>query len=182
MILKPAIKEYNRVIIRVANRQVSKMRRSFKFYRKNEAEVMHSLGMKETKNSGSGWVEKEDGQNEYLICQLKSTDAQSIKINQKDIRMLEKNALVAHKIPVFAIQFLNTGEVWLMSRPSDIFDVASVLNGMAVEKPDTIVDIEDVLCPRQVLEPARSIKSSKSAREQFYKENNKKYEKSRSAT
>ena len=66
------------------------MKRSGKFYRKNEKEVMESLGLKPTYNSGSGWVEKEDGQNEDVICQLKSTDAQSIKINQKDIRILEK--------------------------------------------------------------------------------------------
>ena len=59
--------------------------RSFKFYRKNEEEVMGALGLKPTKNSGSGWIEKEDGQNDYLICQLKSTDAQSIKVNQKDM-------------------------------------------------------------------------------------------------
>ena len=31
-------------------------KRSTKFYRKNEIEVMESLGMKGTKNSGSGWV------------------------------------------------------------------------------------------------------------------------------
>lgn len=51
------------------------MKRSGKFYRKNEAEVMESLGLKPTKNSGSGWVEKEDGQSDEIICQLKSTDA-----------------------------------------------------------------------------------------------------------
>ena len=67
------------------------MSRTFDFYRKNEAEVMKSLGLEPTKNSGSGWIEKEDGQNDFIICQLKSTDAQSIKVNQKDIRILEKN-------------------------------------------------------------------------------------------
>ena len=61
------------------------MKRSGKFYRKNEAEVMKALGLVPTKNSGSGWIEKEDGQNENVICQLKSTDAQSIRIVQKDI-------------------------------------------------------------------------------------------------
>ena len=55
---------------------MSNNKRSFKFYRQNEAEVMKSLGLKPTKNSGSGWIEKEDGQNDYIICQLKSTDAQ----------------------------------------------------------------------------------------------------------
>ena len=67
------------------------MKRTTKFYRKNEEEVMESLGLKPTKNSGSGWIEKEDGQSDNVICQLKSTDAQSIKVNQKDLRMLEYN-------------------------------------------------------------------------------------------
>ena len=32
------------------------MLRSGKFYRRNEAEVMKSLGLRPTKNSGSSWV------------------------------------------------------------------------------------------------------------------------------
>ena len=155
--------------------------RSFKFYRKNEAEVMHSLGMKETKNSGSGWIEKEDGQNEYLICQLKSTDAQSIKVNQKDIRMLEKNALVAHKIPLFAIQFLNTNEVWLMIKPEDVFDVAEALNGDVVRMPDNLINIDETTPYKPPSNATRIIKSSSNAREMFHKEKNKKYDKTRSA-
>ena len=92
-------------------------KRSGKFYRKNEAEVMRSLGLEPTPNSGSGWIVKEDGQSEDVICQLKSTDAMSIKINLKDIETLEYNALVAHKLPVFAIQFLTTRHTfWLNQR------------------------------------------------------------------
>ena len=63
-------------------------KRSTKFYRKNEAEVMQQLGLKPTKNSGAGWIEKEDGQNDYIIAQLKSTDANSIKVNLRDIEIL----------------------------------------------------------------------------------------------
>ena len=33
-------------------------KRTTKFYRKNEEEVMESLGLKPTKNSGSGWIQK----------------------------------------------------------------------------------------------------------------------------
>lgn len=95
-------------------------KRSTKFYRKNEAEVMERLGLKPTKNSGAGWIEKEDGENEYYLCQLKSTDNQSISIKQNDLRILEYHAQISHKIPVFVIQFLNTGEVWLMARPEDM--------------------------------------------------------------
>lgn len=96
------------------------MRRSLRFYRNNEREVMKALGFKPTKNSGSGWVEKEDGENEIAICQLKSTDAQSISIKQKDLHVLDYHASISHKVPVFAIQFLNTGEVWLLCKPKDI--------------------------------------------------------------
>ena len=58
--------------------------RNGKFYRKNEREVMKNLGLKPTKNSGSGWIEKEDGENETIIAQLKSTDSESIKVNLLD--------------------------------------------------------------------------------------------------
>lgn len=155
--------------------------RSFKFYRKNEEEVMKSLGLKPTKNSGSGWVEKEDGQNDYLICQLKSTDAQSIKVNQKDIRILEYNADVAHKIPIFAIQFLNTGEVWLMAKPEDFTLVAEYITTRDIKNLPASVfgDIEEVedIKPKK----RKTIGSSKSSREAFYKEREKMFDKTKNA-
>lgn len=89
-------------------------KRRTRFYRRNEEEVMKRLGFRPTKNSGAGWVEKEDGENDYALCQLKSTDAQSISIKQCDLRTLENHACISHKVPVFALQFLNTGETWLM--------------------------------------------------------------------
>lgn len=157
------------------------MSRSTKFYRKNEREVMEALGLRPTKNSGSGWIEKEDGDNDYLICQLKSTDAQSIKVNQKDLRILERNANVSHKVPVFAIQFLNTNEVWLMAKPEDLPDVAEYINTGEVssngfEELDFIPDHPSINVNLKV------IKSSGNAREQFHEERNKKYDRTKSAT
>lgn len=155
------------------------MKRSGKFYRRNEEEVMETLGLKPTKNSGSGWIEKEDGQNDYIICQLKSTDAQSIKVNQSDIRILEKNATIAHKLPVFAIQFLNTGEVWLMAKPEDFVSVSEYIETGKVASPIIAMDLEEEskVCMTKV------VSSSKShSRMEFYREQEKKYEKRRSAT
>ena len=103
------------------------MKRSGKFYRKNEAEVMESLGLKPTKNSGSGWVEKEDGQSDDVICQLKSTDAESIRIHKKDLDVLSYNAAVAHKLPVFAIQFLQSNEVYLLVKPDMLCEAAQYI-------------------------------------------------------
>lgn len=154
-------------------------KRSTKFYRKNEEEVMESLGLKPTPNSGSGWVVKEDGQNDFVICQLKSTDAQSIKVNQKDIRILEKNARIEHKLPMFAIQFLNTGEVWLMAKPEDFTEVSKYIETGACEVQENVIDElpkEDVLTY-----VTRQVKSSSSAREMFHKEKEKKYDKTKSA-
>lgn len=157
---------------------VSEMeKRTFKFYRKNEEEVMKSLGLKPTKNSGSGWIEKEDGQNEFVICQLKSTDAQSIKINQNDIRILEKNAGISHKYPLFAIQFLNTGEIWLMAKPEDFTQIAEYINTGVVENKKEYMDIPDV----ENEKPKRMIGSSESARKKFEEERVKKYDKTKSA-
>lgn len=104
-------------------------KRSTKFYRKNEAEVMKQLGFKPTPNSGAGWVFKEDGQNDQCICQLKSTDKQSISIKQNDLHILEQNAVISHKLPVFALQFLNTSEVWVMIKPEDLGLIQSLVAG-----------------------------------------------------
>lgn len=156
------------------------MKRTTKFYRKNEEEVMESLGLKPTKNSGSGWIEKEDGQNDYVICQLKSTDAQSIRVNQKDLRILERNAGIEHKYPVFAVQFLNTGEVWLMVRPEELIEVSNYLKTGKTERPCSIfTEVEE---PEEVYRRQEcTVVSASEAREQFFKERERKYKKERSA-
>lgn len=160
-------------------------KRSGKFYRKNEAEVMRSLGLEPTPNSGSGWIVKEDGQSEDVICQLKSTDAMSIKINLKDIETLEYNALVAHKLPVFAIQFLCNNQTYLLVKPEDLQDVSGLIVG---NKPDNFryetLGIENTGLggpSNGVKEKPKGnrkiIKSSKSSRESFNREHEKKFQK-----
>lgn len=157
------------------------MKRSGKFYRKNEAEVMKSLGLTPTPNSGSGWLVKEDGQSEDVICQLKSTDASSIRIAKGDIDTLVYNASVSHKIPVFAIQFIQTSEVFLLVKPEDLKDLHKVLTGEKVEKsPDDFLgigqgDFESQTEPRQ----KKMIRSGSAERERFRKEHEQKYKKVR---
>ena len=158
------------------------MRRSGKEYRNNEKEVMAMLGLEPTKNSGSGWIEKEDGQSENVLCQLKSTDAQSIKVVKHDLDTLQYNAMVAHKLPVFAIQFLGSNEVYLVMKPEVLEDVAKYLK--TGEAPEQLVRID--LSEHEDMEPVKPtkvIKSSSSAREQFREEQERKYGKKwRSAT
>lgn len=120
--------------------------RTIQFFRKNEREVMKSLGFRPTKNSGSGWVEKEDGENDIAICQLKSTDAQSISVRLKDLKTLEYHSVVSHKTPVFAIQFLTTGEVWLLTRPGDVMIAGQKFVDIFEEEQKKTVDKTQNVC------------------------------------
>lgn len=154
------------------------MKRSGKWYRNNEARVMNSLGLIPTKNSGSGWIEKEDGQSDDVICQLKSTDANSIRVNLSDLQTLEYNAAVSHKMPVFAVQFIQAGQVYLMMRPCDLEDLAGFLktgeNAAALR--ETYVDDQQI-SGQCVPHVNRSIKSSSAARKKFMSEQERKFEK-----
>lgn len=103
------------------------MRRSGKEWYRNEREVMESLGLTQVPGSGNGWVSKEDGENEHVLCQLKSTDAQSIKVSKLDMDKLRLNAMVSRKLPVFAIQFMGSGELYLVLKPSELREAAEYL-------------------------------------------------------
>jgi len=117
--------------------------RGTKFYRQNESEVMQKLGLIPTKNSGAGWVEKEDGYNEFILSQLKSTDAESIKINKIDIEKLEYHSAVEHKIPVFVIQFIKNNDVFILARPGDLEEIATYLDTGKCNIKD-IPELEDI--------------------------------------
>lgn len=146
-------------------------KRSGKFYRKNEKEVMLSLGLNPTLNSGSGWIEKEDGQNDFIICQLKSTDAQSIRLYQKDFRILEENAAIVKKIPLFAIQFLNTNEVWVMSKPENLDELSQYLKTGKINNASLVIDAEALQNTDNITQyNVKKIKSSSEARKKAKEE------------
>jgi hypothetical protein len=118
-------------------------KRSTKFYRKNEAEVMKRIGLKPTKNSGAGWIEKSDGQSELCICELKSTDKKSISVKQEYLNTLEYNAAVSHKIPVFAFQFLNKDEVWVAIKEDEFREYMKYKEQQKQKKSEKIVKEND---------------------------------------
>lgn len=157
------------------------MKRNNKFYRKNEVEVMKALGLKPTKNSGSGWIEKEDGQNDNIICQLKSTDAQSIRINKLDLDKLEYNAGVSNKLPIFAIQFLQSNEVFLIVKPENILEVSKYIRTGKIK--NNKFEYEDILKQQEkdidYSFKLPKIKSSLRAKEKHKKEMENKYKKER---
>lgn len=152
------------------------MKRSIKFYRKNEADVMKLLGLEPVSNSGSGWIAKEDGESENILCQLKSTDAMSIKVNLNDIHVLEKHSAVSHKLPIFAIQFLASNDVYVLCKPLDLLEVSKYISTGKVDS-EAFSEVSEV----EQKPIANVIKSSSKAREKFHEEKNKKYEKEKKA-
>lgn len=149
--------------------------RSVKFYFKNEREVMIDLGLVPTPGSGSGDIHKEDGENDYILAQLKSTDKQSYKLNQLDIEKLEYHAMVSGKTPIFIIQFLNKDSRYALVAIEDIPKVAEYINTGEIVKTsqDLIIELEDEP-KKKVTKP--KIGSSKNARDKFFSEKQKAFE------
>ena len=150
------------------------MKRTGKDWYRNEREVMELLGFTQVPGSGSSWIAREDGENEHCLCQLKSTDAQSIRIQLHDIHELQVHAAVSHKMPVFAIQFRGSNEVFLLVSPLDARSLADYINS-----PDDVrVKIDKISVDVSGdWKPPATVGSSKSARERFRRENEKKFEK-----
>ncbi len=145
-------------------------KRTGKFYFRNEKELLSSLGLTPAPQSGAGDVVKEDGENERIMAQLKSTDSDSYRLQMFDIKKLEYHAEVSHKVPVFLIQFLKHDKVYAVFELNYLEDI---YNSLLLKKPPPKKKeiIEEVFINRKV------IKSSKTARDKFLKENEKQYEK-----
>ena len=140
------------------------MKRSGKFYSRNEKETLKKLGLTPAPQSGAGWVIKEDGENENTMVQLKSTDAQSYRLSMFDMKQLEYHASVSNKIPVFLVQFLKQDKIYAIVSVEDIPYISSCLNIENKVQKSEIEKIEE----SEVI--SRTVKSSKSARDKFFKE------------
>ena len=121
-------------------------KRTGKFYSKHEKEIMGKFGLKGTPQSGAGFLIKEDGYNENVLCQLKSTDSQSFKLTLDDLDKLEYHSIVEHKIPVFIVDFIGRDEQYLILKPENLVDLSEHLklpksrSEMKIEPQNGIVD------------------------------------------
>jgi hypothetical protein len=118
-----------------------KMTRSQKWYRDNEKRLIKKLGLTPSPGSGAGWLQKEDGHNDNLLVQLKSTDANSFRLNLDDMRKLEYHAMIEHKVPVFIVEFIQQDKVYLVINQDDLKATyeALDLNGAILTLPEDLV-------------------------------------------
>ena len=143
-------------------------KRSQKWYLKNEKEVMKSLGLTPTKGSGSGFVEKEDGYNDFILSQLKSTDKESIRVSLRDIRKLKVHATQERKLPLFLIQFIQEDEVYGLVRVGELKEVARHLDIKRLNSNNKYSLFEDIDVEVRIKGNISRISSSKKGREDYW--------------
>lgn len=148
------------------------MKRSGKFYSKNEKETLSKLGLRPIPFSGAGWIEKEDGENEFSLVQLKSTEASSYRVDMLDIKKLEYHASVSNKVPIFLIQFLKHDKIYALVNLEDLDDLHNILNNK-----EKIIKKKAGNCYEEVSVSKKMVSSSSKARKQFFEEKEKQYAK-----
>lgn len=89
--------------------------------------------------------------------------------------------MVSHKIPIFAIQFLQDNEIYLLVRPIDLQDVSGLILGNRPNKISTGLEsletMENSSRREGISNNIRHIKSGYESRKAFMSENDNKYKK-----
>lgn len=148
------------------------MKKSGKFYSKNEKKTLSKLGLRPIPFSGAGWVEKEDGENEFSLVQLKSTEASSYRVDMLDIKKLEYHASVSNKVPVFLIQFLKHDKIYALVNLEDLDELHEIFNN-----EDKVVQKKGSDSYEEIAVVKKMVSSSSKARKQFFEEKEKQYAK-----
>lgn len=150
-------------------------KRSGKFYSQNEKRTLKALGLTPAPASGAGWVVKEDGENETLMVQLKSTDSLSYRISRLDMKKLEFHAEVSNKVPVFLVQFLKDDRLYAIVDVNDIDDLFYGLKG--IKPKESVINNNNILYNNNLSVDKPIIKTNKDSRDKFFLEQEKKFRK-----
>ena len=146
------------------------MKRSGKFYYKNERETLEALGFTQVPGSGNGWVAKEDGESDNTLVQLKSTENSSYAVSLLDLKKLEIHAETEHKFPLFLIQFLKQNKIYALVSIENLSDLNSMIETGKIEKHSVEI-VENTTVKR------KRIKSSSNAVNNYRKEQENKWQK-----
>lgn len=150
-------------------------KRSGKFYSQNEKRTLKALGLTPASASGAGWVVKEDGENETLMVQLKSTDSLSYRVSRLDMKKLEFHAEVSNKVPVFLVQFLKDDRLYAIVDVNNIDDLFYGLKG--IKPKESVINNNNILYNNNLSVDKPIIKTNKDSRDKFFLEQEKKFRK-----
>lgn len=163
-----------------------KRKRTGKWYSKNEKKTLLKVGLTPTKQSGAGFLEKEDGYNDKILAQLKTTDVGSYRITLDDLDKLKYHSMVSHKLPLFIIQFMQTGELYFILRQEDLKDICLSLLGVEdvseleyEPRSEIVAELSSCENDNDVKKSyeAPIIKTDSKARDKFYERREKEWQK-----
>lgn len=146
------------------------MKRSGKFYYKNERETLEALGFKQVPGSGNGWIAKEDGESDNTLVQLKSTENASYTVSLLDLKKLEVHAETEHKFPLFLIQFLKQDKIYALVSIENLEDLNDMIKTGKVK--ERAVSVQESTTVKR-----KKISSSSSAIKSYRKEQESKWQK-----
>lgn len=146
------------------------MKRSGKFYYKNERETLEALGFKQVPGSGNGWVAKEDGESDNTLVQLKSTENASYTVSLLDLKKLEIHAETENKFPLFLIQFLKQDKIYALVSIENLEDLNDMIKTGKVK--ERAVSVQESTTVKR-----KKISSSSSAIKSYRKEQESKWQK-----
>lgn len=146
------------------------MKRSGKFYYKNERETLEVLGFKQVPGSGNGWVAKEDGESDNTLVQLKSTENASYTVSLLDLKKLEIHAETENKFPLFLIQFLKQDKIYALVSIENLEDLNDMIKTGKVK--ERTVSVQESTTVKR-----KKISSSSSAIKSYRKEQESKWQK-----
>lgn len=101
--------------------------------RRQETTLAKELHGSRTPGSGNTWHSKSDVRTDTELWEAKITSAKSFSIKDADLAKNRNYALTDGRIPLFLIQFLNSGNEWIVMDKEDYLDLKErVLSGNEV--------------------------------------------------
>lgn len=79
--------------------------------------------------SGNGWVRKGDVRSDTELWECKVTSAKSYSLKQADLEKLNNQALLDGRMPVFLIEFMKTGDSFVVLSKDDFMELRGKIFG-----------------------------------------------------
>ena len=149
------------------------MKRSGKFYYRNERDTLKALEFKQTPGSGNGWLIKEDGFSDNTLVQLKSTDSSSYAVSLLDLKKLEVHAEVEHKFPLFLIQFLKQDKIYALVNIENLDDLNDMIKTGKIKERTISIQEETTVKQKKISSSSNAIKSYRKEQENKWQKKKK---------